>query len=229
MSSGLDKQIYEEAIKSKRALHSARQRLCWLAGMYPGQFQLPLNFTPVVHGGLRRLSCAELKSEYELISSTILPRRASQVERQKTMAEREVHKRILNETHKQLHTSVLIGAHFADLFIPNVRSDDTGKVMRGLVIEVDGDVHNYESKMRKDEVKGLCFKMIGIGVTSIPNHELDEPTISQLLRQIRNLRPLDSRDRSRLWSRIYGLTLAIHTSDSEFISIFSNQSGGQGI
>lgn len=162
-----------------------------------------------------------LRSAYLKLSA----QKSSNRDCERTHKERTFLKGLKLHSQKQVLPSVRIGGHCVDLFVPNIRSSENGThVMRGLAIEVDGDIHNDEGKMRKDELKNAMLSILGIGMTSIPNWDLREPTVRILQQQLGSFRRLDSRERQRLWRRIYVLTLAWHLSDREFLSLFTKHS-----
>jgi hypothetical protein len=92
--------------------------------------------------------------------------------------------------------------------------------MRGLAIEVDGDIHNDEAKMKKDELKVRSLAALGIGTLSIANWDFHESVVQHVQRNIGSLKPLESRERRRLWKRIYLFTLAMNLNDREFFRLF---------
>lgn len=211
-------QIFEESEVGRQKLIRTRTRLGKLSHLYPSQYNFPKWIEAETCSGLKRPTFADLKEAYCKYSSS----RRSSMECYRTPAERAFLMRVQSASKKAVHTSLWIGAHCTDLFVPNVRSQTNGhQVMRGLAIEIDGDAHNHEEKMRKDELKLMTLSMIGIGVLSVPNNEFGEKTVQHILGNLNRLRPLDSRDRRRLWTRIYALTLAIHLSDKQFSSIFN--------
>lgn len=208
----------KESILLNRTWSAAQDRLSILKRLYPREFT-NLKVNKSTQKNLGRPSFQKLNAEYNSICTVKL---IYERETMRTVRELKLLHSFQAATHKHFYHSTWIGSACFDLFVPNVRSNvNGGRVMRGLLIEVDGDVHNLESKMRKDELKIEVAQMIGIGVTSVPNFEFSESTVKNIIEKVNMLQPLESRERRRLWRRIYLLTLAIHLSDDEFFALFS--------
>jgi excisionase family DNA binding protein len=62
----------------------------------------------------------------------------------------------------QFYTGFWIGRHCVDLFFPRY----------GLIVEVDGGIHNEEIKMRKDEHRDEYFRGMGLSVTHAENAKI---------------------------------------------------------
>jgi hypothetical protein len=137
---------------------------------------------------------------------------------------------VKRHTRKHVERSFLVGTYFLDLFIPNVRSSDShlDRTMRGLNIEVDGDSHYYESKMKKDGKKRSELQCLGIASTSIPNPEVRRSSSIEICKDISRWRTLDSRERRRLWRKIWAFTLAVNLSDEVFFKVFKPKRLGIG-
>ncbi len=129
----------------------------------------------------------------------------------KTTAEDEFFTKLSKSTRLKFHRSVWIGRRNVDIFCPGVCGTSInrrGIRMRGLVIEVDGPVHDLESKMRRDSTLLIMLTRLGIGMTSIPNSDLREATVKALLEQFKSFERLDTRGRARLMRNIHILTVA---------------------
>ena len=212
--------IQNELCRLSERQRGAISRLAQVGHLYPGQFEIGHTAVPSRRTLVRPEDLTIQIKYQELISS--LKEKRRHLECLQTYAERRFAHELALATAKDVHCALWIGASCIDLFIPNVRSKGNGKrVMKGLAIEIDGDSHNYETKMRKDEVKGLMLKCIGIGQTSVANWDLNCISVRNLIEQLKSLRPLDSRDRRRLWRRIQLLTLAAHLPDREFFGMFT--------
>lgn len=210
--------IFNESEFSRTRLFKSRERLSCLRQLYPTQFKFPEWVPNQRIGRIHRPPHELIKKAYiELVKK----KNASSREHERTSHERQLAYRLMIFTNKAILASTWIGHHCFDLFIPNVRSEiGEGRRMRGLAIEVDGDVHNLESKMRKDERKSEILQMIGVGQTHIPNLEFNEPTVKIIQERLKGLKPLDSRERRRLWKRIYLITIALQMNDKAFYDLF---------
>ena len=219
---GLLKRIDNEAMCWKVSEAAANENLSLIHCLYRRQFRFTRSLQRYDYEELvNRISDIDLRWHYEnLIKKLNL--RSNESER--TFSERKFRMQINHFCKKRVMQSVWIGMQCIDFFIPNIRSSTNLKsTMRGLAIEIDGDVHNYESKMRKDEIKGNALAMLGIGHTSVPNWDVSHPAVRKFLGSLNSSRGLDSRERRRLWRRIYLITLAMHLSKTEFFSIFTKQ------
>lgn len=162
----------------------------------------------------KRVSDQELKVHYDRLTTKL---NNTNPEAQATPSERNLLKLLKNKSKKQILKSVWIGTHCIDLFIPNCK---LGKGV-GLAIEVDGDVHNFESKMKKDERKRSQLTNLGIALIHVKNWDFKKPAFKSFIDGYSSLKALDSRERQRMWRRIHTYTLAIHLSNSDFFNIFT--------
>ena len=210
--------ISNEVQESDRIFKRSRSRLEFLASIYPSDFTFPFEI-PTRKRKHYRPSLATLKDHYY---NLCLELEAHSKEQERTPAERRLKRRLASNTQMNIRQSVWIGSHCFDLFIPNVRSiaHHPKRVMRGLAIEVDGDCHNREDKMRKDEAKENRLLYLGIGVVHIENWDFSQPTAVELQKRVGTVRRLDSRERRRLWRRIYSFTLAMNLSEEAFFRLF---------
>ncbi len=216
-------EIFNESELSKTRIFERRDKLSCLKRLFPTQFDFP-DWVPAnkMNRLIRPSNLAIRRNYLEVVQKL----RSSSREHERTSHERALSDRIRVFTRKTILPSVWIGNHCIDLFIPNVRSQP-GEVrkMRGLAIEVDGNVHDLESKMRKDQTKSEVLQMIGIGEVHIPNLEFNEPTVLAIQKNLKDLKPLDSRERRRVWRRIELITIALQMSDDAFYRLFT--SGGR--
>jgi very-short-patch-repair endonuclease len=97
---------------------------------------------------------------------------------------------------------------------------DRTSVMRGLAIEVDGKVHDRETKMKKDNSKLDMLRELGIGCASIENADIHAPIVQNLIRSLKNMPRLPYRSQLRLKRKIYIATLAYHASDEVMASLY---------
>ncbi len=210
--------LSDENKKTMKLLEKLEDKIGLITNLYPRLFDIPSKYK-VPTGPIRKLSSNELKiAYYEKI-----PNRAFVREIKRTNAEIKVLQciRELARTKRQILPSIWIGSRNIDLFIPNIGGTaKNNKKMRGLAIEVDGDSHKYELKMKKDECKGQQLAFLGIGLTHINNWDLNEKTAKYLFGGMKSISTLDSRERKRMWKRIYLFTLCSQLPYDDFIEIF---------
>lgn len=209
----------EDEVANKR-VNEAYKRLGCLKKTYPKEFSF-LTKIKKIEDAYIQPKYALIKQKYDEVSKPLKLR----YEALQTPPERQFFNQLLQQSKKAIFTSVPVGSHIIDIFIPNVRSQSSypQKVMRGLAIEIDGDIHTYESKMKKDNRKGEELKSIGIGLTHIENWDFSNPSVQLLKNQYAHLNTLDSRERKRLWRRIMLLTLAIRLNNKEFFQLFKTK------
>lgn len=208
-----DFQISKENELTSWHLQNAKVRLQCIKKIYPKMFK----FHPSIKshkGRFRKPDFSELKTSYEKLTRRLSTKNLASIS---TASERTFLKKLQYSSKKKTYQNLWIGTHNIDLFIPNIHNS---KISHGLAIEIDGDVHDFESKMKKDEQKGEQLKSLGIATTHIKNWELDSASLDELKRKHNLLKTLDSRARQRLWTKIYAITLACHLSDDEFFQIF---------
>lgn len=134
----------------------------------------------------------------------------------KTLKEDQVYGLIRKRTHMKVLRSIWIKKRNIDLFIPGLYG--ASKVIgvtsfKGLAIEVDGDVHNLQSKMNKDNSKYWQLHDLGIALYTIENHDLYQPSFRAFLDHLPTLPQLDTRGRKRVMRNIYLATLAVHQKE----------------
>lgn len=150
----------------------------------------------------------------------------------RTPAEQVISNAIGRVTNLQFFKSLWIVNRNVDLFCPAVGQLHSPivkgekivrkPIMRGWVIEVDGSIHNYELKMRKDSAKIDLLATLGISVSTIENHDL-ERSIRRLIEYLQQLPRLDSRARNRLWGKIYTATLAYHADNKVMARLYGDK------
>jgi hypothetical protein len=119
----------------------------------------------------------------------------------------------LTESSKQhFFKSSWIGSYNFDFFFPYLTSGELSIVegrridkYRGLVIEVDGDFHYNEVKMKKDQYKYDLLKSLGIGCVVIHNESIRAKSApySELMRKISSSPKIDYRAKKRLMRSIH--------------------------
>ena len=83
--------------------------------------------------------------------------------------------------------------------------------MRGLVIELDGVIHNLQFKMTKDQHRyDFLQSNLSIGITAIPNEEIKHNLVTKLATRVNSLNRLDHRARIRQRKHVYATTLISH-------------------
>lgn len=149
---------------------------------------------------------------------------------EKTFHERALYDIIKRSTNLSFYRSVWIANRNVDMFCPAIGSLHCPVVkghkivreraMRGLVVEVDGPIHDSELKMRKDTSKYSLLHALDIGCCVVQNNQTNDSGIKSLLRQLRNTPRLDSRARRRLLRKIYIATIAYHANDGDFAGMY---------
>lgn len=152
------------------------------------------------------LSNEELESTYFLIRDLLDQHRKQAIT--KTVHEKICKKAIYTATKTTFLTSMWIGRSNFDFFFPYL-AGEIGKKdrMRGLAIEVDGEVHDLEAKMKKDTNKADALMSIGIGVVHIENCDLNSLPWRNLLNEIKHIPKLDFRAKRRLLANVYAYTI----------------------
>lgn len=134
----------------------------------------------------------------------------------KTLKEDLVHGLILKATKMKVLRSIWIKKRNIDLFIPGIYG--SSKIIgtssfKGLAIEVDGEVHNLQAKMNRDNSKYVQLHQLGIALYTIENQDLHQPSFKAFLNHLPGLPQLDTRGRKRVMRNIYLSTLAAHQKD----------------
>lgn len=124
----------------------------------------------------------------------------------RTPSERILQKSISSITRKKYITSFVIGRHVIDGFFPQ----------HGIGLEVDGNIHDKEFKMKKDARRdeNLMSKDLKIKILSVPNYEIQR--IANLLKKFfsTNDRLSYVRER-RLLTKVYSFTIVKNFSTQE--------------
>lgn len=137
-----------------------------------------------------------------------------------TNREREFFEKAENQLKLKVHRSVWISKFSIDVFIPAVKQTNG---LHGLVVEVNGDVHNFELKMRKDEKKAEFLHKFRIGVLAVENQDVRLLRTSSLINNIRQTQRPDSREKQRLWRKIYVSTLIANRNLIDLQSFFTQK------
>ena len=117
----------------------------------------------------------------------------------------------MKHTKLKILTSFWIGTRNIDIFIPGVRNrDDPHKekrIMNGLAIELDGQIHNQIRKGKRDNHKQSILHKLNIGCLVIENEDIRKININTFLYRLSTLVRLDFRGKRRLMRNIYLETL----------------------
>lgn len=180
---------------------------------------------------VQKTSLKLLKQQYDTLQAQLNRQYPEATTR--TASERTVFDKIRCATNLVFCKSIWIGNRNVDLFCPAVgtlhrpvlkgQKIDRTPVMRGLVVEVDGTIHNRELKMKKDTSKYQLIHDLDIGLTVLHNESIHESGINNFINQLIRMPRLDSRARQRLLRKIYIVTLAYHASDEVMASLYGPQ------
>lgn len=136
----------------------------------------------------------------------------------RTFSEDKIFELIRQSTKLEVLRSAWIGNANIDLFLPSVRAsvDFNGPCrvqgFRGLAIEIDGKVHQNYVKILKDQKKYASLHELGISTISIENQDCKSPVVLDLIKNLKKLKRLDHRAKSRLKRDIYLGTILAHKS-----------------
>lgn len=159
---------------------------------------------------LRKLGINQLKDSYDELCLYLDAEYNLEINR--TSYEKSFYKELQHFTKLQIFRSFWIGKRNYDFFIPAVRSPTIGerRSFKGLVIEIDGDIHNNYFKMKKDQSKFVATYDLGIGCVIVENGDFKIPVVKAMLERLRTLKRSDSRAKSRVMRNIYLYTLVAH-------------------
>lgn len=137
---------------------------------------------------------------------------------ERTVSEYVTFCQLRGRTRLQIQRSFWIGNVNVDLFIPAIKF--SGGI--GLVIEVDGTIHDRELKGRKDSSKLKYLHQLGIAVQVIENCDIRNPNavLEMAFRSLKDHQRGCSRSRKLLWRRIYLETIFCHASDKRLKDLF---------
>lgn len=141
-------------------------------------------------------------------------------ERVSTPAEGKMISRFKQEWKTWLYPQTWIGNFCVDIFIPALgafKPDmQRGYLLKGLVFEIDGGVHESEQKMKKDLFKEKSLSDIGIQVWRLKDKQVYDGKTPVRKSINKYFGVVCSRERLRIWGRIYLITIFYHGS-SEMI------------
>ena len=160
----------------------------------------------------RKPSTGELEELYGHICTLLNSK--YKLDRIRTKEEDWVHQTLMDATKLTVLRSFWVERN-VDFFIPGIRGQ-TGKVRgasQGLVIEVNGSIHDQCFKMRKDDhVRDFLFT-IGVPISTIENDDVYSSHTQKYLIRISNCKRLDTRGRQRLLRKIWSETIALHATN----------------
>lgn len=148
----------------------------------------------------------KLKSVYDDINSD----RSDSYKKTVTTFENQFYTKLRKTTKLKVYRSLWIGSYCCDFYIPSLKSFIQTKKTpsMGVVIEIDGSIHNREFKMRNDEKKINEFFNYNIIVTAIDNSDVNKTHINELLiKQLSTLPRHDSRAIKRNMRNIFLITI----------------------
>ncbi len=150
-----------------------------------------------------QVSFEELSDRY-IITKTILKQnpKMDYCLSKKTKFEEDFDKMFREKTNKKIFPSFLIAKVSSDFYIPSL----------GIVIEIDGKIHDAESKMKKDKLKIDTLAELGIKVISFNNEDIQNgaarsQAVKSFFNNINMTPLLNSRTQKLLMARIYLLTV----------------------
>lgn len=131
----------------------------------------------------------------------------------RTYSESVVEKVIKENTKIKFYKQFWILNHCVDFFTPSLKCSSKGGVeAKGIVLEIDGSIHNREFKICKDEKMSENLTALGIPVTTIKNEDImNERTVNHLFRNLNNIKKTNPRERKRLLRKLFLLTLIAHS------------------
>ena len=147
------------------------------------------------------ISPTRLHEAYQKVTRSL--NKTYEAETIRTRAERYLHQLLRESTGEDIKASMWIGNHCVDLFIPRI----------GLAIEVDGDIHDNEMKMRKDELKEEFLAKLGIMVWHINNNEIRRRAVD--IKNVLEHPKTKEKDINALLNTIYVETIGAHLDSDE--------------
>lgn len=149
-----------------------------------------------------------LKMAYENFNKRVIAK--GNFPHMKTWQELYLVKEIKKYVNVNIETSIWIGPHCIDVFIPAY----------GCAIELNGSIHHHEIKMRKDKQRDrTLMKRIGISVMEIENEDLARVKY-KIIEFLRDQKRIDSKKIKRIWRDIYINTLCrcFSTDDLSYLT-----------
>ena len=149
----------------------------------------------------------QLKNSYDSITCEL--NSIYKPETSKTVEEHVINQKLKAYTKLMFKRSFWIGSRNIDFFFPYLAGDiaNQGSRFKGLVIEVDGPIHNQQRKMSRDCSKYKQLHDLGIGVYTIENEDININTFTTFLSFLSKCPRIDNRAKNRLMRNIYLKTI----------------------
>jgi very-short-patch-repair endonuclease len=148
---------------------------------------------------------SELQKKYYELCKVLQQKKPEALER--TKEERRFEERLCKVTRLHYFTNFWIGKYNFDFFFPSLFSRTNKNSFKGLVVEINGNIHHTQSKMRMDFKRVEYLASLNIASTVIENWDINNPTVMNLNYNLQQLPRMDSRAKKRLLNRIYYETL----------------------
>jgi hypothetical protein len=173
---------------------------------------------------LRRISdLGRLQTDYNSICELLNQWRP--IEKSRTFAEKEFLERFMRRFKVKIDSQVWVGNLCLDFFTASWAVSKglgiRGFRAKGIAFEIDGPIHEFTLKNKKDRFKEKVLEELRIVVWRISNRQVyrgeNLPSRSTMNVEFRS--PC-SRSRKRLWSKIHLMTVLYHGSDDTVRSHF---------
>ncbi|MBT3981254.1 MAG: hypothetical protein HOE90_07855 [Bacteriovoracaceae bacterium] len=178
-----------------------------------------------------KVSFQELEFAYDMLRLELY----KLYERTQTRHEAKIVKEIRKHYSGEILTSFWIGNRNVDIFIPGVKGEApevnnadhfwSPRVFKGLAIEIDGEIHNTEFKMKKDNSKYRQLHKLDIALLTIENNDINLEGTRRMISQIPTLETLSFRPRKRLLRDVYIITLLSHYKHEQILELFDAENG----
>lgn len=184
-------------------------------------------------GNLGEFKALDGKIISKLYKDTVTIQRKSYLEKHGphnvTEAERDFHQFFDHLTKKRYEKSFLIGRYWVDVFVPWVSGDESklkegplsfiqSEKTTGMIIEIDGSIHDRERKMATDNFRERLFGLLNIPVVRVLNGEVSSQAL-KLAQGIRKQKPMATRQNRKLMAKIELVTVLLNNPElCEFIT-----------
>lgn len=188
------------------------------------KLKAPVSSQQFIRGALRRVSDFSCLHEAYMRTCREL-QRSRQLENVPSPAEDEFEKQFRKRWRLRLYRQVWIGNLCADFFVPSLgcRSPNflRGFQSKGIVFEIDGDIHQRQWKLRKDEYKDMALYDLGFSIWRVEDSQVyRRQNLPERLTVLREFGKTCHREQSRIWRTIYLQTLLYHGTQSEIENVF---------
>lgn len=222
------KGMKEEVLKDESIKDRVRVRLLIIKSIYPRIFKTEGERKEIetIKNLLASVSYRtpldrELSVAYKEITTVLGQSFDKKYESTRTVPQRKVVEKIRSVTKLKVYESVWVGRRSLDIFLPSVAGELGGSNrLQGLVIEVDGGIHNNPVKQKKDQSKYNFLHELRIGLVTIENSDTNHPVVLQQIENLKKIPKLDSRAKGRVWRRVYLQTIAYNATNQMWWSLF---------